>query len=281
MPPRLRPLRPLPLNGARLFSHHSGRLPPRPAHRPSLPAPAHQYARTQTILFCRPFKSSPRRASSQEQQDCYDLSGANQIKCWLAHTREDKWGWVVYRCTYSPELGSHWETFKRVLGDEMKRAAEATDAPEIADALDLVFVEDAALEGASLDELRRRFREWARRENPHYDIDDDSNLASRGSRFEFFIQVDEGALRSVLDRANNRVDLKTGYVNMAQAWRDSLPPREAIDEFGEAVDNEDWMRVLPRIIVEAEFYSDMGDADHHSWYLNHRPPPGVLDNDLW
>ena len=163
----------------------------------------------------------------------------------------------------------------------MKKAAEDTDAPEIADVLDLVFVEDAALEGASLDELRRRFRQWARRENPHYDIDEASNLTSRGSRFEFFLQVDEGALRSVLDRADNRVDLKTGYVNMAQAWRDSLPPGETIDEFGEAADNEDWMRVLPKIVVEAEFYNDMGDADYYSWYLHHRPPPGVLDHDLW
>ncbi|KAK1768776.1 hypothetical protein QBC33DRAFT_533642 [Phialemonium atrogriseum] len=113
---------------------------------------------------------------------------------------DSSWGWVIYRCTYAPELAARWETFKRLVDEKMREFVAQSDAPEIVDQLEWVFVDqDPELEGASLDKLKRRYRAWAREENQNlnYDIDHMPVGVSRGSRYTYFIQVDEEALRSL------------------------------------------------------------------------------------
>ncbi|KXX75929.1 hypothetical protein MMYC01_207423 [Madurella mycetomatis] len=230
-------------------------------------------------IFSRPFALSARLVSSLDQSrsigvEWHELSPERQIEWLLSSVGDAKWGWVIYRCTYKPELECHWESFRRLVEERTRESIAESDAPQIAEKLDWVFVKDPALERATRDELKRRFRAWARAENPSYDIN--NTPYCRGSRYKYFIQVDEDALRSVLDDPNdptnpaNRVDLQGGHVNIVHAWQDPLPLEEATDEFGEAVDNEDWMMIQASMIAPY-FYVDLDNDE--SWYVHYSPPP--------
>ncbi|KAF3073622.1 hypothetical protein CFAM422_004408 [Trichoderma lentiforme] len=229
--------------------------PARFKHGPSTILAAHQSTRTN--WFSRSFMAS---ASSQEKptsigMDWDDLSDERKIQ-WLLNSgsTEEKWGW------------STWESFKRFVDERARNEIAESDAPDITDKLDWVFVEDPELEGASLDELKRRFREWARYEvQGRYDIDTTSY--NRGSRYGYFIQVDEAALLSLVDGLSN------GHVNIVRGWVDSPPPEEATDEFGDAIDIEDWMKIRASMVAPY-FYIDLdGEED---WYAHYSPPPDGL-----
>ncbi|PGH02267.1 hypothetical protein AJ80_08892 [Polytolypa hystricis UAMH7299] len=236
--------------------HHQ---PARLAHRPSgllatrLP--------THLSQFNRPFMSSQPRASSQETMrsigmEWYELSTARKIQWDLGDSKDAKWGWVIYRCTYKPELDGYWESFKCFVNQKSRQEIAKSDAPEIAEKLDWVFVEDPELEGASREELKRRFRAWARTEQPNIDS---PGGACRGSRYTYFIQVDEGALLSF-----------NGHVNIVRGWQDPPPPEEAMDEFGEVIDNEDWM-MMQASMIAPYFYIELDNDE--SWYVHYSAPP--------
>jgi hypothetical protein len=70
--------------------------------------------------------------------------------------------------------------------------------------MDFIFVEDPTLEGASIEELQRRFQAWARKDIAgRFDVD--NVLGSRSSRYKFFVRVDSEGLRN-------------GYVGLVQGW---------------------------------------------------------------
>lgn len=214
--------------------------------------------------------SSPQHAGSHGPtkkigMEWYDLSPEGKIQWLLNSGAEDKWGWVIYRCTYKPELDGHWKEFKRRIETQSRELRES-DAPEIAEKLDWAFVEDPELENASRDELKHRFREWARAENPNCDIDNIRD--GRGARYTYFIQVDEDALLSIAHAPNKPRDL--GHVNIVRAWHDSLPPKESTDQFDEAEDSEDWMK-MQIDMMDAEFYTELDDDE--AWYRFYCPPP--------
>lgn len=78
----------------------------------------------------------------------------------LKHSKHDKWGFVIYRCTYKND--QDWHHFKQLVHDRTKKAMAESDAPEIADSLEWTFVEDRdTLDGASRSRLRRHFNAWA------------------------------------------------------------------------------------------------------------------------
>ncbi|PNP57548.1 hypothetical protein THARTR1_02546 [Trichoderma harzianum] len=241
--------------------HHQ---PARFKHRPStIPAVREP---TRSGLLNQSFMAS---ASSHEKSksigmEWYDLSDERKIQ-WLLNSgsTKEKWGWVIYRCSYKPELQSTWESFKHFVDKRTRKEIAESDAPDIADKLNWVFVEDPELEGASLDQLKHRFRAWARSEvQGEYDID--SSPHNRGSRYAYFIQVDEAALLSLAGGFLN------GHVNIVRGWVDSLPPEEATDEFGDAIDIEDWMKIKANMVAPY-FYVDLeGEED---WYVHYSPPP--------
>ncbi|RFU77949.1 alpha-galactosidase a precursor [Trichoderma arundinaceum] len=226
-------------------------------HRPSIFRTTH-YPPTRISQFNRPFMSS----SSHEQtapigEEWHELSAEHQIQS-LLDSGDTRWGWVIYRCTYKPELQIPWESFKRLVEYRTRKSIAESDAPDIAEKLDLVWIEDPELEGASRDELKRSFRAWVRAEkqNPDFNIHDTPLVGD--PRHTFFIQIDEDALLSCLREAG--VDLHGGHVNIVRGWEDPLPSEEATDGFGEAVDKEDWMKIQASMI-EPEFYLDLYSED--------------------
>lgn len=187
------------------------------------------------------------RPAPQEPQgeDWEKLSPEAKIQ-WI--NRDDRWGWVIYRCSYAKEFDGAWDDLKRRIQRGMRESIAKSDAPGIADTMDFIFVEDPALEGVSVEELRSRFQVWARDENlPDYDLD--STQGSRGSRYEFFLKVDgEG--------------LWNGYVGLAQAWTDSP---------------EDWVKVRASAVAPG-MYALLENPE--VWYAYYRPPEMGICNGL-
>jgi len=73
----------------------------------------------------------------------------------LKNDKHDKWGWVIYRCTYDDDEG--WTRFKQFIIQQSRANITESDTPELADSLEWTFVEDrATLDGASKDQLRSR-----------------------------------------------------------------------------------------------------------------------------
>ncbi|CAH0026954.1 unnamed protein product [Clonostachys rhizophaga] len=155
------------------------------------------------------------------------------------------WGWVVYRTAYQPGLDAARATLQRLVLEDLRECVAESNALEIADRMDWAFVADPELEGASLDELKRRFRAWARAAPP-CDLDAYKSGTSRCSRYDLFVQADEEALRSVVpDPGSYNAALLSGaHVNLVRAWVDPLPEEKATDANGESVDNEDWIRSI-------------------------------------
>ena len=137
----------------------------------------------------------------------------------------DKWGWVVYRCSYAKVFDGAWNDLKRRIQRDMRASILQSDAPGIAETMDFVFVEDPALEDASIDELQCRFQAWARKDNTS-GVDLDDPQCWRRSRHSFFLRVDGEGLWG-------------GYVGLVQGW--PLPLES--DDCMEAPEREDWMKI--------------------------------------
>ncbi|KAK0614552.1 trehalose utilization-domain-containing protein [Immersiella caudata] len=200
----------------------------------------------------------------------HELSASRQIQ-WTAQHPDSKWGWVVYKTTYRDQaLNRNWETFKETLNATTRRDIASSDAPDIADKLDWVFVEDPELEGASLGELKRRFREFVRRELGKEE--GTLEVLDWGSRYTHFIVVDQEALWSMMDAD----DLYKGHVRIVRGWADADPvgELEGVDEFGERLwDDEDWMKIHA-MMLSLEFYNELENGEN--WWVWYRAPPAVL-----
>ncbi|CAH0058194.1 unnamed protein product [Clonostachys solani] len=206
----------------------------------------------------RPISTAPPKALSMTSPSLerHKSSPERSIQRQIAAGNIDKWGWVVYRTAYQPELDAAWATLQRLVLESLRECVAESDAPEIADRVDWVFVADLELEGASLDELKRRFRACARVDAP-CDLDTYEPGTSRGSRYDFFVQAEPMPLCSAA----------------LMAWVDQLPEEKAMDADGEPVDNEDWMKIQLGV-VSPHYYVELGDDE--TWYAYYRPPPNGI-----
>ena len=217
------------------------------------------------------FTSSPRRARSSEHstEEPNDIpfekwSPERQIQT-LYGPEWCKWGWVIFRCTYNPELDRCWGAFKDAIYEKTRKIVAESDAPDIADKLEWTFMEDPRLEGASLDELKRRFKEFARAESV---VVDDYTQIPWGSRYRFFLQVDEESLRSMSDPGP--AGLRKGHVKLVRAcWENpAYPDTPETNQFDEVLededDNEDCMEIDVRMI-SPEFFMELENEE--DWWL--------------
>jgi hypothetical protein len=218
------------------------------------PPPPQPQTRT---LHWRPFISSPARPAPPPQQQqqqqpepVRSISGEDWEKLSAAAKIEwqddGKWGWVVYRVSYAKEFDGGWDDLKRRIQRARESLARGSDAPAIAKTMDFVFIEDPALEGASVAELQKRFQAWVRQDYTGAG-DLDNPRGYRGARYDFFVKVDgEG--------------LWNGYLGLVPGgWPDSSPGTEG----GE------WMKFPPSDLDYPEFYQEMDNPE--MWYT---PPWG-------
>lgn len=215
----------------------------------------------------------------------FEPTGASQIRSLLEERPQgEKWGWVIYRCCYKPELEDTWLAFKRAVVEVESWCVAQSDAPEILKQMDWVFVEDPTLESASRDELKRKFKSW---------VLNDSGLSSaardtsenRGSRYSIFIYVDEEALQSLRGYggkgktpgqiiALGEEDFsQQRHIKMVRAWYDDPEP-EPNDGYDPAYppDSEEWMKICPRLLSTWFYIYFEEDQD---WYVYFTCPPEI------
>jgi hypothetical protein len=214
-------------------------------------------------------------------------SPTQNIQGSLRKMKHDKWGWVIYRCTYGDNEA--WTRFKKIINQHSREIIADGDTPEAGDSLEWTFVEDrGTLDGASREQLRARFKAWAgeaiRTEQPQAENDQTFGIP----RYNFFIQVDEDALRSVVCEAPQPPEMDVdgeGYVNFVDANWEPLSERfptedREVDELYEPIDgyreeNVGWMKIAS-FMVGLEFYEAMSGFPDvwHSFYQ--RPPETVI-----
>jgi hypothetical protein len=206
-----------------------------------------------------------------------------------------KWGWVIYRCTYNDDEA--WDRFKQLIDQYSREAIAKSDTPEVAESLEWTFVEDRhSLDGVSRDQLRARFKAWKAKafavEQPR--VKDQLNPDFGIPRYTYFIQVDEEALRSVIDEVSEPNPTPwydcEGHVNLVYAdwkpmseWRSECGVEtgaEDDDEEHEPIDGcceEDvgWMKITAQM-VDVEFYEAMGGPPD-IWYVFYQRLPQVVD----
>lgn len=218
-------------------------------------------------------------------------SPESQISRMLKESNHDKWGFVIYRCTYKND--QDWARFKQLVHDRTKQLIAESDTPEIADSLEWTFVEErATLDGASRPQLRERFNTWAEKayaiEQPRHSQLDFQNWGLWGlQRYNYFIQVDEEALQSVLSPPEFDWH-EQGFVNFVDSrWRPMSDEdyyrgmtNEQREEVLDAIDgceqeNVGWMRITPMLMVSAEWYGTVGDFGV-TWYAVYLRPPEVV-----
>ena len=204
----------------------------------------------------------------------------------LAELKHDKWGFVIYRCTYQDDEA--WGRFKQIVLERAQEDMQESDAPEVADKLEWTFVEDrAALDGASRSQLRERFKRWAAQaivtEQPRAkaEIEQDPAPTFGIPRYNYFIQVDKEALQSVL--AAPKIDPSgEGFVNFVNArWAplgDRYPDNN--DDRHDPIDGcteEDvgWMRIAA-MMIDTDWYGAAGGFAGGGWHVYYLRPPRIV-----
>lgn len=198
----------------------------------------------------------------------------------LAVLPTDKWGWVIYRCSYSDADNETWAQFRSRVEASSREDIAQSDAPEIAQSLEWTWVENqATLDGASTAALRKQFRAWTAdqvaQQPGNYE-------PSEVSRFRYFIKIDKEVLQNLagfLEKGWSR----DAFVKIVDAdWEPSAVPAVGGQQ-GEEQDvlapidgctekNVGWMRIAPNMI-NAEFYNAL-DGDEMAWddQFYTRPP---------
>ncbi|PGH05805.1 hypothetical protein GX51_02778 [Blastomyces parvus] len=206
-------------------------------------------------------------------------SHAESIRDSLRDFKHDKWGWVIYRCTYGDDKA--WAQFQQIVTERSRKRLAEPDVPaEVANSVEWTFVSDpTTLDGASRDQLRARFSAWAaeaeKSEQPR--AGGKQPYWMRSQRYMYFIQVDEESLRSVVE--GDPDDIMDGsWVHIVRADDPDDPDfngrAEAGEEDDEEVEDESWMMIAADMIGP-DFYDVLGGGSD-SWYAFYSPPPGFV-----
>ena len=196
----------------------------------------------------------------------------------LERSKEDKWGWVIYRTTYKDDAG--WERFKSYVKKWSYADLSQPGIPRGLSPADWTFISDPVLDGASREQLRHHFREWRKTawnaENPRKTetFPPKRGMSALNLRYITFIQVDEESLDSVLDGTGD--DFDPAWVNLIRCDDDHdigvQPPfRHSNDQW---VVDEGWMMVAASS-MRSEFYCTVGNLDDF-WRVYYQAPPEVV-----
>lgn len=215
-------------------------------------------------------------------------SPEEEIADFLKEHNYSKWGWVIYRTTYGDDEA--WERFKVLVTRQCHDYLQGPDTPpSVVEALDLVFVSDKALDGASRDTLREHFVAWVAEAkiseslgppSPHV-----ARLEMEAVRYMYFMQVDEESLRSVVDNPK-----RSGHVNLVRCIKgldfDMSPEiKQDLEEFLKEPANcgqdpeehlQNWFR-LKTLLLDPDTYATLAEPEFwHTIYRGRVLAPSTL-----
>lgn len=204
---------------------------------------------------------------AQDKGNIYtlDSSEAQRIRDLQSFYGLEKWGFIIYRCTYGDD--DAWTQFMSRLDQHRDRILrDHYRTPDLVDSYDWDVQHDPTLHGATKDEVRRRFKQW-RATNSQAEVPDHlegykrAALLRENPRYNYCIHVDAEAMQSVLEQSAAYIDAGAaliGYVNLIRAdesW--DLPD---FDRFDWSV-NRPLNRDVPRNEDEVD-----GDVDEDDEY---------------
>jgi hypothetical protein len=203
----------------------------------------------------------------------------------------DKWGWVIYRCTYAED--ETWAWFRARVEAKSRKSIAKSDAPEIANRLEWTWVEDAAsLDGASTAALRERFRAWTSDEVARQPGDYQSAVIPR---FRYFVKIDQDVLHSLAESMSLETHMpENAFLKFVDG---NWTPSHTITTEGQQAEEQDsddfwwkeeplepidgcteedvgWMRIAPHMI-SADFY-DVLSGDENHWITLYERPPNIV-----
>ncbi|KAK1752212.1 hypothetical protein QBC47DRAFT_416688 [Echria macrotheca] len=205
-------------------------------------------------------------------------SATKNILDTLHHFGHSKWGFVIYRTTYTPASDTAWARFTQLVTAQSNAEMSDPQVPaEVAAACEWTFVSDPeTLDGASRDDLRRRFRAWAAdaeiSENPGGVARD--RYGFRAQRYVYFVLVDEEVLRSIGD-GDGGGGLEGGWVKFVRCEEGEEEVGETEGEEGEGEEEEGWMHISADMLGPG-WYDVMGNVPEEGWFVFWRPPPEVV-----
>ncbi|KAF2996790.1 hypothetical protein E8E13_000202 [Curvularia kusanoi] len=204
--------------------------------------------------------------------------------CFSSLPEIKNWGWVIYRCTYSDD--ALWSKFRDRVENHSRQSIAQSDAPEIAERLEWMWVEDpSSLDGASTAALRVRFRAWAADEVARQPGNYQPTVIPR---FRYFIKIDQDALDSLTEWISHEIWSDDAFVKFVDGNWEPLTESEQDeehedDEWGKEVvepiegcteEDVGWMRIAP-LMISADFY-DVLSGDENQWITFYERPPSIV-----
>lgn len=219
------------INHSRIYCSLTNRHLKLPTTKPIL--------RTPRLSLSYPVLSqlSPPFSSSTATKSRYS-SHVEQIRNNLQRFRYDKWGFVIYRCTYDDDVA--WKCFLEILYERTRNALDREDGSDLKASLNLKIQDDKTnLNGATKDKIRTLFLTWlssdeAKTEQSQLSKELRQELSTgrttmlnRAPRYTYCLQVDAAALESVINKAPRPPEPDfdgIGYVNLIHAeWKKPDP----------------------------------------------------------
>ncbi|CAK1358777.1 unnamed protein product [Cercospora beticola] len=205
---------------------------------------------------------------------------ADQIERWMKEDHEDKWGPVIYRCTYNND--SDWQVFLDRYRHFIRYDLELCNGLDVFDQLEITVIEDKQiLEGASPAAVREHFKAWS---DEHYP-DRSNDPWYNNQRVKYCIRVDDACVRSVIkvaqyvrgrDRGGGFVDLvwKNWVFSKVEEEEGEFEGREPIA--GIRAKDVGFMHVSLDFVLELWGYL----RHEYVWENEYRRPPYVTDGDF-
>lgn len=275
------------------------KLIPRSGYICRLPGPHGFHSQHPNLSF-----NSTVFARDKGSQYTLETTEAERITDLLNFYRLRRWGFVIYRCTYGDDVA--WSRFLDHLNKRKDYVLEdCYCTPELAASIDWNVQEDPALDGASKDEVRRRFKQWVASDacRTEFPADMDASrlqcLLAENPRYNYCIHVDADSLDSVINRGPppTEPDMENiSYVNLIRAddawealdfdrcdWsRRKLVPDQEEDPFdegepeveGSRLSDVGWMKVSPDGLVPGVYDILTRSAMWDVFYC--RPPQEIL-----
>lgn len=209
----------------------------------------------------------------------------------------DKWGLVIYRCSYTDDVA--WAAVKRTIQSTVAAYVSSIDrrlgmilpADNLAATMDWTFVEDRkGLDGISTQELRERFLSQRcgelAREQPR--ASDPISILQSAARYNYFVKVDEEALQHATEAGDDDDEFArrfTLFVNVVDAnWSPQREEEEGCSMMGSdgepieglTYDNVGWYRAVVDKL-HPDFYHDLSTASVTDvWATEYVRPPEIV-----
>ncbi|KAJ5913703.1 hypothetical protein N7504_002586 [Penicillium tannophilum] len=209
------------------------------------------------------------------------LNEADGLEALLKKDNFKTWGFVIYRCTYQDN--AEWEKFMARFLSAVSEYLDFYSGLDLLDTFAPTVFEDPSFEGATVVTLREHFHKWAKTARKEEQGVSEDYYARTG-RYRFFITVDQEALESVLNAAEDYD--KEAFVRMVHAeWKpqeydeediasgDVDPPEKPLE--GCTEHDVGWMKMCWQI-TELPGFGHLCDIDDWQAYYVRSPEIGDI-----